>query len=912
MNALFAFFENPTLRMAFLISLHGCALLIVGVLALAVREPPQRTKALACLHWRWLGWFGVLKGASVFGCITAGVMNSSASADLFSGLYLGFALPAYAAVGWLGVTDMNRCLRVSLITVIAGGCLLAAVLGGLHGVERVFPWLVAAPCGIVFLVTVGRRMKKQVTIYWPAALGLAGLMVGMAGLIGLELGGRDYYQRFQGWTANTLEFYVRTDGGKLGWAAVFAWVALVGWWCWVRVQSRDRKAGRRAATVAVWVLPVVVVVAVVGGFAVIQALNAGAIRRAGDLTLARLKTAALLVEAQRPEHWPETLKALGAANPDVHAVQLAVVEGGRLRLMGSSNERIGLNPEPTDWRKRGARDEHFFSSAREAFVASVMEDENGRFVLGCLPWNERDGGWFIFRIEEAVWIHFKGPVMVQATVIILLAAFLGISGLVVLLQREAEGEQRHAREQAEAVARARGESLAFLSHELRTPLQNVLGFADLLGLASLQVVQRRHLGAIQSQGRLLLHLVNDFLDLAAFDAGRLAIRVRPVRLHEMVRECVEAVRPRAESKGLTLRLSIGANVPSGVWADETRVRQILGNLLGNAVKFTVEGSVSLAMAVDGADVIFAIEDTGPGISAERKTVLFQPFERGAAGVEGTGLGLALTRRLCVAMGGTVELSGVQGTGAVFTVRLPLIRCAPPDVKSNLAAVTEGRRLDVLVVDDHPLIRELLVTLLQKLGHRPVAVASGEEAVAEFIGERFDVVLLDLNLAGIDGIDTARQLRKQVVSEGREVRLIGLSAEVSPTEQERARAEGIEVFLVKPVPLAVLAELLPPVASSREGSWAEAGQEEGRERWRATFIAGLGAAVVELRELLATRDWDALGAAVHHLHNGAIAAGDRGWLDVCARLAATVAQRRAEDVKTVLAGALSKSLSGNSV
>jgi signal transduction histidine kinase/CheY-like chemotaxis protein len=893
-----AFVESPALRLAYVVSLHGCALLILGALCLVLRWPRGGGLVREPV-WSWLGVFGGLKGSSVVVVLAWGAIDRHLAEEAVRRVYESLATPAYAALlamAAVSVTGVRRGRWLARGVVVAGAAAGASGAGGLP------VWAAAgAAAGAGVLLSRARAEWKGA----GARRGVAGLVAAAAALIGLgglETGGTAYADRFQGWTQNTLASFAEFRLGAMLAGAVLAWAALLGWWVWARVQLAGRAEGTDAMAKTLWVLPAGLIAIVAGGFGLLQTLNTDGEERVNEQYRARARLAALTFPGKlAAEEWTEQLKRLHVAMPEVQAVVLWQWEDGRLRTLASSAPGVGLPERPQLWSRGGATDARF--AGTEVFVSEVMRDDQGVFEVASAPLAD-GAGWVGLRILLSEWTKAKGPVMAQATFIVVLAALLGIAVMVYLIERDLARSIQGARHRAEAESEAKSEFLAFMSHELRTPLQSVLGYADLLALSPLAERQRRHLAAIQSQGRWLLGLVNDLLDLAAIRAGRLRLAPAPFAARAWLDACAEAARPAAEAKGLALRVECEGTVPAWLTGDAGRLRQIAGNLLGNAVKFTDRGAVSLRFGYADGTAELAVADTGPGVAAGKRAKLFQPFERLTTGKEGTGLGLALTRRLCEALGGTVACADAPGGGAVFTVQVPLAEAAGP-AETGRAERTSARPLRVLVVDDHALIRELLVNLLSRLGHEADTAADGEQGVAACAARRYDAVLLDLRMPGIDGIEAGRRIAAGAAESGGVApRLVGLSAEVRKEERERAVAAGFAEFLVKPVPLEVLAEWFPPVAEAEEpAQGAEtAGVDfmtpEARARWREARAAELPVVLAKIEAGLAAEDWETVAAEAHRLKNGAWADGDEPGMDAAGAMLAAAERRDGEEARKV--------------
>jgi signal transduction histidine kinase/ActR/RegA family two-component response regulator len=363
----------------------------------------------------------------------------------------------------------------------------------------------------------------------------------------------------------------------------------------------------------------------------------------------------------------------------------------------------------------------------------------------------------------------------------------------------------------EQASQAKSRFLAGMSHELRTPLNGILGYARLLRLGGgLNVTQASRVDAMLGAGTHLLQMINCVLDLSQIEAGRLELHTAEIDLPGLTSACVDLVRPTAEAKALTLDLAVQPDVPRYITIDATRLRQVLLNMLGNAVKFTTSGSVQLSvrrgLAVDAATLRFEVADTGPGISAEIRHRLFQEFERLDAGsVEGAGLGLALAVRLATLMGGSLGQVDNPGGGSVFWLELPLVAAsatAPPaaaPVPDQPDAVSESaspRALSVLVVDDVAMNRDIAGAFLRSAGHKVSCADGGAAAVVAATSEDFDVVLMDVRMPEIDGLEATRRIRLLAGSRGR-VPIVALTAQVFTEQVRECRAAGMNDHLAKP-------------------------------------------------------------------------------------------------------------------
>ena len=538
-----------------------------------------------------------------------------------------------------------------------------------------------------------------------------------------------------------------------------------------------------------------------------------------------------------------------------------------------------------DWTERRAR---FLPLLREGvtressrvYVRAPVVTDGGQML-----------GWLSVEFPRSRWAAAQVVPRFQAFVIVGLG--LALAGLIAV-QRLQTRERESAQAAAAAAAQADGLKTAFLakvSHELRTPIQSVLGYGELLRGAVHDPVARRRLAALREHGELMLRLVNDLLDLSAIHAGAFRLVPRPTALGDLARQTVESLRPGAEAKGLALAVVVADAVPIWAEVDRERVRQVILNLVGNAIKFTDRGRVDVGLETGARpdEVLLVVRDTGPGIPAAELGRLFRPFERlgGTAAKEGTGLGLALTAGICRGMGGDVAVESAPGTGATFRVRFRAPACAaPPNLGQSSGALPllAGRR--VLVADDNALVRELFVATVQEAGAQCVAAGDGEEALAAVEQETFDVIVLDLSMPRLNGVEVTRRLR----TSHRNQRIIGVSAHAGEREKEEALAAGMDAFLVKPVSLDVLLSAIAPQAVEKRAPVDHAAEliKRLQEQFRG-LAADEGAA---LATAITAGDFNTAYIRAHHLMNSAAVVKDNVLFDACVRAESAARNRDA--------------------
>ncbi|WBY17357.1 ATP-binding protein [Erythrobacteraceae bacterium WH01K] len=418
----------------------------------------------------------------------------------------------------------------------------------------------------------------------------------------------------------------------------------------------------------------------------------------------------------------------------------------------------------------------------------------------------------------------------------------------VILERQLVRARRH----AENAARAKSEFLANMSHEIRTPMNGVLGFAELLRKADLQEEERRYANLIYESGRSMMLLLNDILDISKIEAGQIVITPENVDVSHLLQGCVRLHAAHAQQKDIALSASVEPGLPPEILIDQLRLRQIILNLIGNAVKFTETGRISVTARAAKSELVVAVKDTGIGISRERLDDIFNPFQQADGKTSrkygGTGLGLSISRQLAELLGGTLSCSSTPGAGSCFTLRVPLV-CArersiarPEDAAPSPEPILR-RDARILLAEDHDVNRLLVGAMLERCGLTPDIAVDGAQAVEKVLAARaggapYDLVLMDVQMPGMDGYAATRRIRADGI-DGAALPIIALTANAFPEDIAASQQAGMQSHLAKPL---VFGELLKALHRWLPASADEAGAtlsfaprpspvaESARERW----------------------------------------------------------------------------------
>ncbi len=497
---------------------------------------------------------------------------------------------------------------------------------------------------------------------------------------------------------------------------------------------------------------------------------------------------------------------------DWHDSQLAIEARVFSYIAPSANRyRFRLHGFDSDWVDTGNRGERDFSGLGA-----------GDYTLDVKAAGA-DGLWV--RLATPLRIHVEAPPWRRWwawAIYVLLGAALAALILHAWRRRLAQRHQiqlaEQQRQMAESASAAKTQFLATLSHEIRTPMTGVMGMAELLLSTRLDPLQHDYTRAMQRSGGMLLKLLNDALDLARIEAGRLELEPAPFSPRQLLEDVAQLEQGLAHARGIRFVLEVADDLPVQVVGDAVRIKQVLLNLANNALKFTERGHVTLRGERIADGLQFGISDTGPGIPEASQARLFQRFEQadGPQRAAGSGLGLAICRELVDMMGGSIELESRVGHGSTFRVRLPLAEPAEPAPMPAPLAGGGSHRL--LLVEDDTIVAAVIRGLLEREGHHVVHVINGLAALAELAHASFEAVLLDLDLPGVDGFQVARLIRQRE-PDARHLPIIAVTARSGGRDEARAREAGMDGFLRKPVSGEQLAGALARILTSASDATA---------------------------------------------------------------------------------------------
>jgi len=470
-------------------------------------------------------------------------------------------------------------------------------------------------------------------------------------------------------------------------------------------------------------------------------------------------------------------------------------------------------------------------------------------------------------------------------------------------QKNVERQLDEARRAADSANNAKSAFLATMSHEIRTPLNAILGNLELIGREPLADTQRERLHTVEGASSVLLDLINDILDLSKIEAGQMTIEAIPFDLGETIRQTGAMFEPLATAKGLQFDVFVDDALPARYLGDPTRIRQIAANLLGNAIKFTNHGEITLEVYLrndtdPASPIAIGVSDTGIGMTDAQRATLFHPFTQADTSITrrygGTGLGLALTKQLTQMMHGAIDVKSEPDNGSTFVVTLPLHAATDEQVAAQDAARADDAVLPavtarVLVVDDHPVNRTLLQGQLVTLGYAADAAEEGASALRRCADARYDLVMTDLNMPGMDGYTLARVLRAQYP----DLPVVAVTAHASAAEHARCAEAGIVAVLVKPVLLDTIdrtvrrhAHAVPAQAAARR-TLVDLAEGPLPADVHALLEASLTQSVAAARDAVARDDIPALRHELHSLRGAFATVHEHAVADAVGELQAVV-------------------------
>jgi signal transduction histidine kinase/ActR/RegA family two-component response regulator len=387
------------------------------------------------------------------------------------------------------------------------------------------------------------------------------------------------------------------------------------------------------------------------------------------------------------------------------------------------------------------------------------------------------------------------------------------------------GELRVAIDKAEEASRLKGQFLANMSHELRTPMNGILGFTQLTLSTGLTADQRDYLDTVERSAEALMQLLNDILDVSKIEAGKVEVDREPFSMRSCVEASTKTMQAAAQNKGLELTWSVDAEIPDYLIGDEHRIRQVLLNLVGNAIKFTDVGGVWVSVGMEpalGGSLMahFLVRDSGPGVPEDKRQIIFEPFRQADGSTTrrygGSGLGLAISSGLVDIMGGRIWLESEVGRGSTFHFTAPFLLAAPAPVERVAAPASpaECAALSILVAEDNVVSQRLVSALLKERGHAVTLTGTGCEAL-ELVGKRhFDLVLMDIQMPEMDGLQATAEIRSREGQRGRHIPIVAMTAHAMAGDRERCLDAGMDGYIAKPIHPGELMALITGISAQR--------------------------------------------------------------------------------------------------
>jgi len=861
---------------------------------------------------------------------------------------------------------------LELVRNVLGGLVAAALIWAGCALSPRFTWRCAAAAVVVMvLITAGLSVF----------LGARGMSMGVGiGIFGAAVGLVIHILRFQGANhlASGARFPLCLAAGlfcllgvdaflrpKFSWTviepglivpALTPWAAGLAIWVFndgVRRIARLREIPSPPRLFSLWFFPIMQILILGLGWIGTEIMSRPAMEHAFMHLLLQIRASSSAVNPnllvalgergrmQDPSLVERIQRSLDSAREVASGTEEAILwqTEGNSRII----ELVSADPEygPVDLASVPTVSELKGILATEPVAVPISLPSRGlRFLVSApvyIDFPDRVAGWLSLVIRPDEYVSMVAKNRSGSMVIVALLSFLGTGMFTFYVRGQIEQDLRIGMERAEVADRAKSEFLAIMSHEIRTPLQSVLGYADLVVDTPLDESQRQHVQLIRTQGRTLMRIVQDILDFSAMRRGSFSLQVKPVLLRDLVEDVAATVSPMADRKGLRFEFTVSDDLPAQVRSDNVRLRQVLHNLIGNAIKYTSRGQVTFDVRVDPlgsssietdeqVTVVFRVTDTGHGISSSARERLFEPFFRSEPGLVedegGAGLGLAIVQRLCELMGASISVDSKIGHGTTIEVRAPfeVASVEPTAVESilpNLDDDDDGGTppvlawvlpMSILLVEDNTFIQGLFLEYLLKLGYQADVEDNGRDAVSACLQTEYDLILMDLKLPVMSGPDAVREIR-QITQDEETPWIIGLSASTRDEDINEALNAGMNDFLAKPVNLRGLLEtiLFSPLGKSISGEaeriiespaivsggedWSTVAGAPSRERAYRLFAQETPGIIEEMRAAYDEADLLKVRNRAHYLKNSGIYLKNSALVDLCETICVDATEAR---------------------